>query len=63
MKPQMQKMFRLVQALCLGLTLGLAASCQSVSPEARRAAAERTCLGYGFEPGSPALQRCMQNQT
>jgi hypothetical protein len=33
----------------LGLA-GLLAGCVTMTPEERRAADERTCLGYGFKP-------------
>ncbi|MFD1745602.1 hypothetical protein ACFSE1_09035 [Rhizobium helianthi] len=37
----------------------LLASCQTLTPEERRAADERTCLRYGFKPNTDALARCL----
>ncbi|MCF6369878.1 hypothetical protein [Rhizobium halophilum] len=33
--------------------------CQTVTPEERRAADQRTCLGYGFKAGTDAMARCL----
>lgn len=35
------------------------AACETVTPEQRRAADERTCAGYGFKPGTEATARCL----
>lgn len=37
----------------------LLAGCQTVTPEERRAADERTCIGYGFKPGTDAMAGCL----
>jgi hypothetical protein len=37
----------------------LLAGCQSMTPEERRAANERTCLGYGFRPRTDAMAQCL----
>lgn len=49
---------RLTLLVMAGLTMVLA-GCQTMTPEERRAADERTCLGYGFKPNTDALARCM----
>ncbi|MBA8817958.1 hypothetical protein WKW50_01765 [Ochrobactrum sp. GPK 3] len=43
----------------LGLA-GLLAGCVTMTPEERRAADERTCLGYGFKPRTDAFANCLQ---
>ena len=40
--------------LCMPL-----AACQTMTPEERRAADERTCAGYGFRPGTDAMAQCL----
>lgn len=35
------------------------ASCQSMTPQERRAADERTCAGYGFKAGTEGMARCL----
>jgi len=35
------------------------ASCQTMTPEERRAADERTCAGYGFRAKTDAMARCL----
>lgn len=37
----------------------LLASCQTMTPEERRAADERTCAGYGFRAKTDAMARCL----
>ena len=37
----------------------LLTACQTMTPEERRAADERTCAGYGFRPGTDAMARCL----
>lgn len=34
-------------------------ACQTVTPEERRAADERTCAGYGFKAGTDGMARCL----
>ncbi|PKA40194.1 hypothetical protein [Rhizobium sullae] len=41
------------------IAIGLSA-CQSLTPEERRAADERQCLGYGFKRGTNAFATCLQ---
>jgi len=38
---------------------GPLAACQTMTPEERRAADERTCAGYGFRPKTDAMARCL----
>lgn len=61
MKLEMRKLWRTGCVLSLSLLLGANAGCRSLSPAEQRAADERTCLGYGFEPNTPALERCLKN--
>jgi hypothetical protein len=37
----------------------LLSSCQTMTPEERRAADESTCRGYGFRSGTDAMARCL----
>lgn len=37
----------------------LLAACQTMSPEERRAADQRTCASYGFRAGTDAMARCL----
>lgn len=46
----------LLTSLMMSLFLS---GCQTISPEERRAADERTCLRYGFKPNTDALARCL----
>lgn len=47
-------------ALLLSLAaLTLLAGCQTMTPQERRAADERTCAGYGFRPNTDAMARCL----
>jgi len=41
-------------ALCMPL-----AACQTMTPEERRAADQRSCAGYGFRPGTDAMAQCL----
>ena len=41
------------------LLLVLLAGCQSLTPEERRAADERTCAGYGFRARTDAMAQCL----
>lgn len=44
-------------ALLLSLAaLTLLAGCQTMTPQERRAADERTCAGYGFRPNTDAMR-------
>lgn len=44
----------------LALTaLPLLASCQTMTPEERRAADQRTCASYGFRAGTDAMAGCL----
>ena len=40
------------------LAIGLSA-CQTMTPEERRAADERQCLGYGFKRGTEGFATCL----
>jgi hypothetical protein len=51
MRPQ-----RLFTASALLLLL---ASCQTMTPEERRAVDQRNCAGYGFRPNTDAMARCL----
>lgn len=48
---------RILPIFMLTVTL---AGCQTMTPEERRAADERTCLSYGFRRGTDALATCLQ---
>lgn len=41
------------------LVLLLLAGCQTLTPEERRAADERTCAGYGFRARTDAMAQCL----
>lgn len=43
---------------CLA-ALALLAGCQTITPQERRAADERTCASYGFRPQTDAMARCL----
>lgn len=38
---------------------GLLASCQTMTPQERRAADESKCATYGFKPRTDAMARCL----
>jgi hypothetical protein len=38
---------------------GLLAGCQTMTPEERRAADQRTCMGYGFKPNTDGMAQCL----
>lgn len=38
---------------------GPLAACQTMTPEERRAADERTCAGYGFRSKTDGMARCL----
>lgn len=46
-------------SIVLALLCMLLAACQTMTPEERRAADERTCAGYGFRPGTDAMAQCL----
>ncbi len=50
---------RLHRLLIPSALLLLLASCQTMTPEERRAADERTCAGYGFRAKTDAMSRCL----
>lgn len=50
---------RLHRLLIPSALLVLLASCQTMTPEERRAADERTCAGYGFRAKTDAMSRCL----
>ena len=51
----MRRLLSIVLALlCMPL-----AACQTMTPEERRAADERTCAGYGFRRGTDAMAQCL----
>ncbi len=41
------------------LLLLVLAGCQTMTPEERRAADERTCAGYGFRAKTDGMARCL----
>lgn len=61
MKTEMHKLFRSGCALSLAIALCFLAACQSMTPQEKQAANQRTCLGYGFLPESAAMERCLNN--
>lgn len=50
---------RLHRILLPSILLALLASCQTMTPEERRAADERTCASYGFRAKTDAMARCL----
>ena len=48
-------------SIVLGALAALTAlsSCQTLTPEERRARDETTCRGYGFRPNTDAMARCL----
>ncbi len=50
------RLHRLILAVAL---VGPLAACQTLTPEERRAADERTCTGYGFRPNTEGMARCL----
>jgi hypothetical protein len=50
---------RLSRIIPLALAAASLASCQTMTPEERRAAHERTCASYGFRAGSEGMARCL----
>ncbi|AYC99949.1 hypothetical protein [Neorhizobium sp. NCHU2750] len=50
---------RLHRLLLSSALLALLASCQTMTPEERRAADEHTCSSYGFKPKTDAMARCL----
>ena len=38
---------------------GMLASCQTMTPEERRAADQNKCAGYGFKQGTEGMARCL----
>lgn len=50
---------RLSRLLLVSIPLVLLASCQTMTPQERRAADERNCAGYGFRPNTDAMARCL----
>lgn len=50
------RIFSFIGLFCAAVTL---ASCQTMTPEERRAADEATCRGYGFKVGTDAMARCL----
>ncbi len=38
---------------------GMLASCQTMTPEERRAADQSKCSGYGFKAGTEGMARCL----
>lgn len=50
---------RSARLILLAIAASSLASCQSLTPEERRAANERTCASYGFRPGSEGMARCL----
>ncbi|MCX8998551.1 hypothetical protein NOF55_15675 [Rhizobiaceae bacterium BDR2-2] len=53
MKPVLNAMVVAAAAL-------LCASCQTMTPEQRRAADEARCVNYGFRKGNDAFAECLQ---
>jgi len=50
---------RLSRILIPSALLLILAPCQTMTPEERRAADERTCAGYGFRAKTDAMARCL----
>ena len=50
---------RILPLILLGVTVASLASCQTMTPEERRAANERTCASYGFRPRTEGMARCL----
>ncbi|GGF98373.1 hypothetical protein [Rhizobium wenxiniae] len=50
---------RLYRILIPSALLLILASCQTMTPEERRAADERACAGYGFRAKTDAMARCL----
>jgi hypothetical protein len=50
---------RIQRFLIASIALLMLASCQTMTPEERRAADERTCAGYGFRARTDAMARCL----
>jgi hypothetical protein len=47
-------------ALALAAIAIALSACQTMTPQERRAADERQCLGYGFKPSTSAFATCLQ---
>lgn len=52
---------RLHRILIPSALLLLLASCQTMTPEERRAIDERTCASYGFRAKTDAMAQCLLN--
>ena len=50
------RLFRLLLLAALAAPL---CACETVTPEQRRAADERTCASYGFRPATDPMARCL----
>jgi hypothetical protein len=50
---------RFSRILLSSVLLALLASCQTMTPEERRAVDEKTCASYGFRPNTDAMARCL----
>jgi hypothetical protein len=50
---------RVRRLLIPSLMLVLLASCQTMTPEERRAADQQTCAGYGFKARTDGMARCL----
>ncbi|WP_206531592.1 hypothetical protein [Affinirhizobium pseudoryzae] len=48
-------------AVLLGMAVlaGFLSGCQTMTPEERRAADTRTCMGYGFKPNTDGMAQCL----
>ncbi|MDQ0319478.1 hypothetical protein QO002_001616 [Pararhizobium capsulatum DSM 1112] len=44
----------------IAVSAALLAGCQTMTPEERRAADEKTCMSYGFRRGTDAMATCLQ---
>lgn len=45
--------------ITLALSASLLSACQTMTPQERRMADERTCADYGFRPKTEAMARCL----
>lgn len=48
------------QVAAIAVLAALLGGCQTMTPEERRAADEKTCLSYGFRRGTDNFATCLQ---
>ena len=51
---------RACQITTIAVLAALLGGCQTMTPEERRAADERQCMGYGFKRGTEGFATCLQ---